>query len=204
MAKHKKRRVIEAAPAADYGPAMIRDCDGRLRAAWDGADAGIELAEVPDIDRPDKRVTVRVARRTDPLIAILEPRRDGPGRMQFVAAEQFRRDSALADGVRGENEHLGVSGGTTDGGPTQVMIDAQGRVQKAWEAIRGPRNDTSAADVVRCVVLGGATLERVVEARRATRQTARPLLIDGLERLASHYGLTRRESRQLTGAAAVK
>lgn len=204
MAKHKKRRMIAVAPAADYGPTMIRDCDGRLRPAWDGADTGIELADVPDIDRPDKRVTVRVARRTDPLIAILEPRRDGPGRMQFVAAEQFRRDSALADGVRGENEHLGVSGGATDGGPTQVMIDAQGRVQKAWEAIRGPRNDTSAADVVRCVVLGGATLERVVEARRATRQTARPLLIDGLERLASHYGLTRRESRQLTGAAAVK
>ena len=40
MAKHKKRRVIEVAPAADYGPAMIRDCDGRLRAAWDGAAHG--------------------------------------------------------------------------------------------------------------------------------------------------------------------
>ena len=204
MAKHKKRRVTEAAPAADYGPAMIRGCDGRLRAAWDGAAAGIELADIPDVDRPDKRVTVRVARRTDPLVAILEPRRDGPGRIQFLAAEQFRRDTALADGVRGENEHLGVSGSRTDGGPTQVMIDAQGRVQKAWSAIRGPRNDTSAADVVRCVVLGGATLERVVEARRATRQTARPLLIDGLERLACHYGLTRSESRELTGAAAVK
>ena len=183
---------------------MIRDCDGRLRSAWDGAAAGIELADIPDIDRPDKRVTVRVARRTDPLVAILEPRRDGPGRIQFLAAEQFRRDTALADGVRGENERLGVSGGTLGCGPTQVMIDAQGRVQKAWSAIRGPGNDTSAADVVRCVVLGGATLERVVEARRATRQTARPLLIDGLERLACHYGLTRSESRELTGAAAVK
>ena len=63
MAKHKKRRMFEVAPAADYGPAMMRDRDGRLRAAWDGAAAGIELADVPDIDRPDKRVTVRVARR---------------------------------------------------------------------------------------------------------------------------------------------
>ncbi len=54
MPKHKKRRVIEVAPAADYGPAMIRDCDGRLRAAWDGAAAGIELADVPDsVGNPD-------------------------------------------------------------------------------------------------------------------------------------------------------
>jgi hypothetical protein len=58
MAKHRKPRVIEV--GADYGPAMIRDCDGRLRATRAGAAAGIELAEVPDIDRPDKRVTVRV------------------------------------------------------------------------------------------------------------------------------------------------
>ncbi len=193
MPKHKKRRVIEVAPAADYGPAIIRDCAGRLRAAWDGADAGIELAEVPDIDRPDKRVTVRVARRTDPLIAILEPRRDGPGRIQFLAAEQFRRDTALADGVRGENEHLGVSGGTVNGGPTQVMIEAQEQVRRAWLAIRGPQNEADVADVVRLVVLGWATLERIDAARRVRRHTARAMLLIGLERLAIHYGLTRRE-----------
>lgn len=188
MTKHKKRRMIEIAPAADYGPTMIRDRDGRLRAAWDGAAAGIELADVPDIDRPDKSVTVRVARRTDPLIAILEPRRDGPGRMQFLAAEQFRRDSALADGVRGENEHLGVSGGTVNGGPTELMIEAQGCVQRAWLAIRGPQNDAEVADVVRLVVLGWATLERIDAARRVRRHTARAMLLVGLERLASHYG----------------
>jgi hypothetical protein len=204
MPKHKKRRMIEVAPAADYGPTMIRDCDGRLRAAWDGAAAGIEMADVPDIDRPDKRVTVRVARRTDPLIAILEPRRDGPGRMQFVAAEQFRRDSALADGVRGENEHLGVSGGPVGVGPTEVMIDAQGRVQRAWLAIRGLQNEAEVADVLRLVVLGWATLERIDAARRVRRHTGRTMLLVGLERLASHYGLTRRETSPLTCGAAVK
>lgn len=193
MAKHKKRRMIEVAPAADYGPAMIRDRDGRLRAAWDGAAAGIELADVPDINRPDKRVTVRLARRTDPLIAILEPRRDGPGRMQFQAAEQFRCDSALADGVRGENERLGVSGGTLGCGPTETMIDAQGRVQRAWLAIRGPQNEAEVADVVRLVVLGWATLERIDAARRVRRHTGRAMLLIGLERLAIHYGLTRQE-----------
>lgn len=183
--------MIEVAPAADYGPAMVRDCDGRLRPAWDGAAVGIELAEVPDIDRPDKRVTVRVARRMDPLIAILEPRRDGPGRMQFQAAEQFRRDCALADGVRGENERLGVSGGTPGCGPTETMIDAQGRVQRAWLAIRGPENDAEVADVVRLVLLGWATLERIDAARRVRRHTARAKLLVGLERLANHYGLIR-------------
>jgi hypothetical protein len=41
----------------------------------------MELAEVPDIDRPDKRLTVRVARRADPLLTILNVRhRDGPAR----------------------------------------------------------------------------------------------------------------------------
>ncbi len=204
MAKHKKHRVIEVAPAADYGPAIIRDSAGRLRTAWAGADAGIELAEVPDIDRPHKRVTVRVARRTDPLIAILEPRRDGPGRMQFQAAEQFRRDSALADGVRGENERLGVSGGAPGYGPTETMIDAQGRVQRAWLAIRGPQNDADVADVVRLIVLGWATLERIDAARRVRRHTARAMLLTGLERLASHYGLTPRQTSPLTTGAAVK
>lgn len=129
----------------------------------------------------------------DPLIAILEPRRDGPGRIQFLAAEQFRRDTALADGVRGENEHLGVSGGTVNGGPTQVMIEAQEQVRRAWLAIRGPQNEADVADVVRLVVLGWATLERIDAARRVRRHTARAMLLIGLERLAIHYGLTRRE-----------
>lgn len=46
--KHKKYRTIEIAPAADYGPAIVRGCDGRLRSGWDGAETGIELADVPD------------------------------------------------------------------------------------------------------------------------------------------------------------
>ena len=204
MAKHKKRRMFEVAPAADYGPAMMRDRDGRLRAAWDGAAAGIELADVPDIDRPDKRVTVRVARRRDPLMAILEPRRDGPGRVQFLAAEQFRLDTALADGVRGENERLGISGGTSGDGPTQTMIDAQGRVQRAWLAIRGPQNEAEVADVVRLVVLGLATLESLDAARRTRRHTGRAILLVGLDRLACHYGLIPRENSRLTVGAAVK
>ena len=204
MAKHKKRRIIEIAPAADYGPAIIRGCDGRLRAAWNGADTGIELADVPDIDRQDKRFTVRVARRRDPLMAILEPRRDGPGRIQFLAAEQFRRDTALADGVRGENERLGISGGTAGDGPTQTMIDAQGRVQWAWVAILGPRNEAEVADVVRLVVLGLATLETLDAARRIRRHTGRAILLVGLDRLACHYGLTPRENSRLTLGAAVK
>jgi hypothetical protein len=77
------------------------------------------------------------------------------------------------------------------------MINAQGRVQRAWLAIRGSQNEAEVADVLRLVVLGWATLERIDAARRVRRHTGRAMLLVGLERLASHYGLTRRETSPL-------
>jgi hypothetical protein len=152
----------------------------------------LELADIPDIDRPNKRVTVRVARRVDPLILILDPyRRTGPGQVQFLAAEQLRRDTAIADGIRGEHAPPGISGGRTPGGPTETMLDAQGRVRRAWSAVRGPENNTAIADVVRLILLGWATLERLDASRRARRHTARRMLLVGLDRLAEHYGISR-------------
>jgi hypothetical protein len=72
-----------------------------------------------------------------------------------------------------------------------VVLQAQGRVRRAWAAVRGPGNDAAVADTVRLVVLGWASLRAIGDARRFHRQTAGALLVVGLERLANHYGLTR-------------
>lgn len=178
-------------PVADYGSGYAR-IGARIVPLPIGASAGLELAEVPDIDRPDTRHVVRVARRADPLVGILDIRRDSPQRNWFVAAETLRRDAALADGVSGRGYDLqSVSGRSTGPEPTLRMIDAQTRCRAAWLAVRGAGNDALCADVVRVVVLGYASLS-MAQARYGWRdfRRVRRLLDLGLERLAAHYGLT--------------
>lgn len=178
-------------PVADYGSGFAR-VGARIVSLPIGAAAGIELAEVPDIDRPDTRHVVRVARRVDPLLGILDIRRDSPQRDWFVAAETLRRDAALADGVSGRGYDMqSASGRSTGPEPTLRMIDAQTRCRAAWEAVRGATNDVLCADVLRVVVLGYATLGRAQE-RYGWKdfRRVRKLLDVGLERLAAHYGLT--------------
>lgn len=185
-----KRKPAPPMDHRDYGTAY-RQRDGRVVPTGIGASDGVELAEVPDIDRPGQRgATVRVARRADPLIAILDPRKDGPGREQYLAAETFRRDSAIADGAANTNDPLGtwVSGGANGTGPTGAQIDAQTRMRAAWLAVRGPTNDADVANVVRLVVLGYATLERARTHAKRRHEVVRAWLIEGLESLAAHYG----------------
>lgn len=174
---------------ADYGPAYTRS-NARPIPAWTGAATGLVLDDIADIARPDSRHTVRVARRRDPLIALLEPRKDGPGRDQFLCAERFRSDIAIADGVGGQSDGVVVQGGAGGIGPTGTMIDASARVRAAWEAIRAPSNQSDVADVIRCVVLAWATLDAYRAAGRCVRRgTLREALDVGLRRLVSHYEL---------------
>ncbi len=198
MSKRKPDRTVAPTleQATDYGPAFTRGRDARPVPAWDGATDGIELADIPDIARPDTTHTVRVARRADPLVALLQPRKDGPGRPQYVAAERFRMDTALADGVGGQSDGVAVQGGGGGVGPTGTMLDAQGRVRDAWLAIRGPANDGDIADVVRAVVLAWATLDTYRAAgRRVRRGTVREALDTGLNRLVDHYERVDSEKR---------
>jgi hypothetical protein len=184
----KRRAALALATPADYGHAFARR-NARVVPTRLGAADGMELADIADIEHPDKRgATVRVARRIDPLIAILDIRHDGPGRRQYLAAEDFRGDCAIADGQRTEDLWMMVRTAADGQTPAQIILDAQKKVREAWLAIRGPQNDAQVADVVRLVVLGWASLARADEARRCRNGRSRELLDIGLQRLAEYYG----------------
>ena len=174
----------------DFGHAFIRRNARVVPQARLGAAQGMELADIVDIDHPDRRgATVRVARRIDPLISILDISRDGPGRAQYLAADEFRRHSAIADGIRPMNWASFVSINADGQTPAQLLLDAQRKVRQSWLAIRGPENNAIVADVIRLVVLGYLTLQVVDMSRRCRHGTSRELLDIGLTRLTDHYGM---------------
>ena len=188
----RKKRAFMLDRVEDFGHAYVRDRSGRLVPAPIGASDGVVIMDIPDITRPDKRgVTVRVARRDDPLLHLLDWRsRTGPDASRMLAAEKLRDDAAIADGLKSAPDALGVSGGGGGGGPTIACLYARGRVREALEAVRGPENDAIAADAVQVMVLGYGTLEmarRYVQRRAATVKAG---LFAGLDRLARYYGLT--------------
>lgn len=183
-----QHRAAPLFPTADYGHAFHRR-NARLVPTRIGAADGMELADVADIDKPNKRdATVRVARRIDPLIAILDIKHEGPEREQYLAADKFRGYSAIADGIRPMNWALFVASRADGQTPGQLMLDAQRKVRLAWIAIRGPENNSLVADVVRLVVLGYITLQAVDISRRCRHGASRILLDLGLCRLADYYG----------------
>jgi len=174
----------------DYGHAFIRRNARIVPQARLEAAQGMELADIPDIDHPDRRgASVRVARRIDPLIAILDLSHDGPGRQQYLAAEQFRRHNAVANGSRSVNWMMFCQVQPDGQVPAQRLLDAQRSVRSAWLAIRGPENNAIAADIIRLVVLGHVTLQVVDTTRRCRHGTSRAMLDLGLKRLTDHYGL---------------
>ena len=174
----------------DYGNAFVRRNARIVPQARLGAADGMELADIVDIDHPDRRgATTRVARRIDPLIAILDITHDGPGRAQFLAAEEFRRYTAIADGIRPMTWASYIAHSLDGQTPAQIMLDAQRKVRQSWLAIRGPENNAIVADVIRLVVLGYLTLQVVDMSRRCRHGTSRELLDVGLTRLTDHYGM---------------
>lgn len=186
----RQRRMATTA-YVDYGPAITRDRKGRPIPAAIAAGLGVQMEDIPDLDRPDTRLTVRVARRGDPLFGIIDIKsRDSADPVRYLAAQKFREDSAIADGIRDGKDLSGVRASGFNGGPTIAMLDAQSRVRAAWIAVRGPENDAIMADVIRLVVLGYATLDALQRAQRCRRETARAKLLEGMDRLATFYGLT--------------
>jgi hypothetical protein len=190
MPKHRPSTSTAILDRDDYGHAFVRRNARIVPQARLEAAQGMELADIADIDHPDRRgASVRVARRIDPLIAILDLTHDGPGRAQFLACEEFRRHSAIANGIKPMN-WLSFCQVQPDGQtPAQLLLDAQRKVRQAWLAIRGPENNALIADVVRLVVLGQMTLQVVDMSRRCRHGTSRELLDVGLQRLTEHYGL---------------
>lgn len=182
--------------AADHGPGFSQRDARWVPVLALAAGQNMELAEIPDIDRPEQRRTKRVARRVDPLLVVLDLHKaDGPDREMYLAAERFRRDAKNADGnsnsaiARLESR---VSETPTGTEPTQRQLDAQERMRRAWVAIRGPENNELVADTVRLVVLGWATCRAVESARRCGHGRAKELLREGLDRLVEHYESPRR------------
>ena len=174
----------------DHGHAFVRRNARVVPQARLGAAQDMELADIADIDHPDRRgASVRVARRIDPLIAILDLTHDGPGRQQYLAAELFRRHNAVANGSRSVNWMMFCQSQPDGQVPAQRLLDAQRSVRAAWLAIRGPENNAVAADIIRLVVLGHVTLQVVDKARRCRHGTSRDMLDVGLNRLTDHYGL---------------
>lgn len=190
MPRHRPAATALLDHPDDYGHAFVRR-NARLTPTRIGASANMELADIVDIEHPDKRgATVRVARRIDPLIAILDVTREGPGRAQWLAAEEFRRHNAIANGVRPMAWMSYIAAAAGDGQtPAQLLLDAQRSVRQAWLAIRGPENNAMVADIVRLVVLGHVTLQVVDMSRRCRHGTSRDILDVGLTRLTDHYGM---------------
>ena len=185
--RHASTAVLDRQP--DHGHAFVRR-NARIVPTRIGAAAGMELADIPDIDHPDRRgASVRVARRIDPLIAILDITHEGPGRSQFLAAEEFRRYNAIANGIRPMAWASFIACAHDGQTPAQLLLDAQRKVRQAWLAIRGPENNTTVADIIRLIVLGYQTLQAVENARRCRHGSCRTLLDVGLTRLADHYNL---------------
>lgn len=191
MAKRKPSTVVTMDPVSDFGTAFARDRKGMFTPAKQiAAGASVELAYIPDLDRPGKPASVRVARRVDPLLSVLDIRkRDRNDGQYYLAAEQFRRDVAIADGSVGEMERLGGVSSSTHSGPIDAIIDARTRARRALEAMRGSENNADIADVVRLVVVGWVPLDVLAQKRRYQSGTVRVLLDSGLRRLAVHYGL---------------
>jgi hypothetical protein len=188
MVKHRSTGSALLDHPDDYGHAFIRR-NARVIPTRIGAADGMELADIVDIDHPDKRgATVRVARRSDPLLGILDITREGADRGMFEAAEQFRFDSAVADGIHTENLWMMVHHPAEGQTPAQMRLDAQKKVREAWLAVRGPENNVVVADVIRLVVLGCVTLQVVDMSRRCRHGRSREALDLGLERLADYYG----------------
>lgn len=160
----------------DYGPAVARV---GARLVETGVGGRVEIADRPDPDAPKR--TIRGARRYDPVRSACVP-----AWMQ-AAAERFRDDVALADGVRdGERVHVSSSGSAH--GPAAAQIDAQTRAREAFQAIRDGECGAEAADAVRCMVLAGVPIEGYEAGRRLRRGEGRARLTVGLVRLAAHYG----------------
>ena len=158
----------------------MRLSDGQIRPAFNGV-AEIEIADRPDPDRPDRGKTppmVRGARRHDGVKVLF-----GDRSPEFIAAERFRDDCALAAGIRESFEVTVHTGFNPERyGFSQAQLDALRRAEDAWQAI-----GLVATGVVGWVVLGSGSVHTYTQRYAVSNRIARRWLENALARLVAYY-----------------
>jgi hypothetical protein len=171
-------------PRGDHGPAIrLRAVRSHTGVVLREADAVVSLE--PDSSNP--RITVRRARSSDPLVALL--------RIGTVTARQFDAVELLRTAMEQTVRMAGVSG-SCEGRTAPHQRGSLTQFQMAGcEAVR----EASAAVGPRCwpVVVwlaGGGTIRGYAAHVRRRHVTSASLLIDGLDRLADYYRLSASEA----------
>ena len=166
----------------DYGPGLrLRPARGRRRGER-LRDADVEIEEGPDPARPN--ATVRRARRSDPLVALL--------RAQTITIREFDAAGLLRDELQAAQTSIPCAGQSSIHVPPFQRI---GISDRQVDAASASRRGLAAVGVlnraaVLWIVLGG-TIRGYAAFARVRHTTAAELLRRGLCALADHYKLAR-------------
>lgn len=171
---------------SDYGPSLKMTKKG-VNVRWGGA-SEVEIADVPDIDAPNR--TVRRARRIDPLMRILGQGNIDPKRWQdidrraYAAAEQYRDDAVMASGASLGRDNMGIRAGNAGYGPGDTQVAALARMRAVDEIMTSDNSH-----VLAHLVLGQMGAKEYARVRECRDGTVRPRLLVALCRLMDHYNL---------------
>lgn len=162
----------------DYGPGLrLRPMRGRRRGER-LRDADVEIEDGPDPDRPNN--TVRRARRSDPLVALL--------RAQTITAREFDAAELLRDELQAAQASIPCTGQASihvqpfrRTGVSDRQVNAAGAARRAMAAVAVVNRA-----VVLWIVLGG-TVEGFALYARTRRAPCGERLKTGLGELADHY-----------------
>ncbi|MEJ0019740.1 MAG: hypothetical protein WDN25_24940 [Acetobacteraceae bacterium] len=162
----------------DYGPGLrLRPMRGRRRGER-LREADVEIEDGPDPDRPNN--TVRRARRSDPLVALL--------RAQTITAREFDAAELLRDELQAAQATIPCTGQSSihvqpfrRTGVSDRQVNAAGAARRAMAAVAVVNRA-----VVLWIVLGG-TVEGFALYARTRRAPCGERLKTGLGELADHY-----------------
>ena len=146
----------------DYGPGLrLRPMRGRRRGER-LRDADVEIEDGPDPDRPNN--TVRRARRSDPLVALL--------RAQTITAREFDAAELLRDELQAAQASIPCTGQASihvqpfrRTGVSDRQVNAAGAARRAMAAVAVVNRA-----VVLWIVLGGTVEGFALYARTAVRR----------------------------------
>lgn len=188
------RRRKPGTPTKDYGPDILRRPIFGPTAGKPAHLLRDSLVEVDTDGRADPTnpaLTVIGARRRDGLHVMWK--RGNLTYPQWLAADRFRDDWALAGGARidtPDQAGVRVSGNPALMGPGDNQMNASVRVRGAWAAA-----GEAAHGVVSWVVVGNGTIDDYAEACAVGKERVRDLLKDALDRMADFYTNYERRGR---------